>query len=273
MAVVHDPHRPARLAGEERRVGRDHRRVVLLAAERAARLLLDHDDLVGRQVHGPDQRRVHVVGALERAVDLDGAVLARDRDHRLRLDVRLLLVAGPVGALDDEVGGREARVEVAPCDLEPLAGLLRGEGVEDRGQGLRAEGDRIACGPGKGGRGRRDQGDRLGGVPDLVRDECRLVQRQRRDDVLARDVGGGDDHHLRPVEGGVEVDPEQPRVRIGGAHGGAVPRPRHDDVVRVEGSARQLVHALAPEGIDPDRPNPACGVSHDAHAARIAHDR
>ena len=42
------------------------------------------------------QRLVHVVRALEAAVDGDPAVLARQRDHRVVLDVQLLLVADAV---------------------------------------------------------------------------------------------------------------------------------------------------------------------------------
>ena len=40
----------------------------------------------------------------------------RDGDHRVVLDVQLLLVADPVLALEDEVGGGEGRVEVAALD-------------------------------------------------------------------------------------------------------------------------------------------------------------
>ena len=45
VAVVDHPHRPPRPPREERRVEGDHRRVLLLAAEAAARLRLDDLDV------------------------------------------------------------------------------------------------------------------------------------------------------------------------------------------------------------------------------------
>ena len=118
MAVEDHPHRPADPQREQRRVDGEPRGVLLLAAEAAAGLRLDHDD-VARVVEreGPLQRRVDVVGALERADHGHATVVAGHRDHRLGLEVELLLVADPVRALDDEVGLGEARLDVAPRDL------------------------------------------------------------------------------------------------------------------------------------------------------------
>ena len=98
----------------------------------------------------PHQGRVHVVRALQRAVDLDAPVVARDGDHRLRLEVELLLVPRPVGALDHQVGGGEAGLEVALVDLERLAERRRLERVEHRGQRLGPEADGVAGGQGQG---------------------------------------------------------------------------------------------------------------------------
>ncbi len=94
-------------------------RILLLAAEPSTRLGLDDRHPVvahrERSLHG----RVDVVRALERPVDGYAAVVARNRDDCLRLDVQLLLVAEPVGTLDDEVRLRESRLQVAPGDLVP----------------------------------------------------------------------------------------------------------------------------------------------------------
>ena len=47
-------------------------------------------------------------------MDDNAAILAGHRDHRLVLDIQLLLVADPVLALKDQVGAREAGIEIAP---------------------------------------------------------------------------------------------------------------------------------------------------------------
>ena len=81
-------------------------------------------------------RLVDVVGALERAVDGDAAILAGHRDHRVVLDVELLLVADPVLALEDDVGLGEARLEVAPADLVLGEHVIRGlDGSKTGGRG------------------------------------------------------------------------------------------------------------------------------------------
>ena len=124
VAVVDHAHRPLRLERQQRRVDRHDRGVLLLAAEAAAGLGLDHDRLAVGQGQRALERGMDVVGALERAVDGDAAVRARDRDHALVLDVQLLLVADPVGALDDQVGARHARSRRRRC--RPRSGRTRG---------------------------------------------------------------------------------------------------------------------------------------------------
>ncbi len=247
MPVVYHPHRPAGLAGEQGGVDREDRGVLLLAAERAAGLLLDDDDPVAIETERPHQGRVHVVRALQGAVDLDTPVLARDGDHRLRLEVQLLLVPRPVGALDHQVGPGEAGVEVSLVDLERLAEGRGLERVEHRGQRLGPESDGVAGSQGERPPGSRDQCHGFCDVTDLVGDQRRLVVHDQRDHVLARDVRRSDHDDARPVEGRVEVDPQQPRVRLGGTHGQAVPRPRDDEVVREARGARELVAPLPPE--------------------------
>ena len=226
---------------------REDRGVLLLAAERAAGLLLDDDDPIAVQPKCPHQRRVHVVRALERAVDLDAPVVARDGDHRLRFQVELLLVPRAIRALDHQVGPREPGVEVALVDLERLAEVRGLERVEHRGQRLGPEMDGIPGGEGERPVRRGDERHGLCHVSDLLRGKGRLVVHDQGDHVLARDVGCRDDDHARPVEGGVEVDPEQSRVRLRGAHGQAMPRPRDDEVIREPCRARELVAPLSSE--------------------------
>ena len=117
VAVVDHPDRSPGTQREERGVEPDHRRVLLLATEPAAGLGLDDPGLAAIDGEAALERRVDVVRALQRAVDDDPAVLARDRDHRVVLDVQLLLVADAVLALEDEVGGREGRLGIAVTEL------------------------------------------------------------------------------------------------------------------------------------------------------------
>ena len=124
VAVVDHPHRAAALEGQQRRVQGDHRRVLLLPAEAAAGLRLDDLSLSVVEAERPPHRFVDVVGALQRAVYRDAAVLAGDGDHRLVLDVELLLVADPVRPLDDQVGARQRGVHVAGADVEVGEDLL-----------------------------------------------------------------------------------------------------------------------------------------------------
>ena len=94
---------------------------------------------------------------------------------------------------------------------------------------------------------RREQRDGLRLVPDLPadRDEDRLVVRDAHDDVPARDVVRGDDGDPRPVEGRVELDREQARVRHGRADRGAVPGAGEDEVVGVQRLPGELGRTLA----------------------------
>ena len=88
--------------------------------------------------------------------------------------------------------------------------------------------------------GRREQADRLGLVLDLAaeRDEDRLVVLDEADDVVARDVGGGHDHHLDQSKVGS-------RSMLRSRACGSVERivapyqaPGNDEVVGVLGRAR-----------------------------------
>ena len=108
-------------------MARDHRGIFLLAAEPAACLGLHDTNLVVRKAQEHPQRAVNVVGALERAVHGDSAVL-RHRDDAVRFDVELLLEADAIFPLDDDVRLRETAREVSLFDpdlLEAVVGFLR----------------------------------------------------------------------------------------------------------------------------------------------------
>ena len=123
------------------------------------------------------ERRVDVVRALHRAVDGDAAVGAGHGDHRVVLDVQLLLVADAVLALDDEVGRGAAPRRRRRCRSRTSEHVGRLERVEDGRQRLRARADRAACASRSVARsGRGEQRHRLGVVADLVeRTSDRLV--------------------------------------------------------------------------------------------------
>ena len=238
------------LQGQQCRVEGDDARIFLLAAEAATRLGLDHD----RQLVAHVQRALHglvdVVRALERPVDGDAAILAGDGDHRLVLDVELLLVPDAIDALDDELGGLHRFGRVAALDGvvgEFAVGLER---VERRRQPLGSQPDvalRLAQRRPVGG---RDQRAGLGLVADLAahRHEHGLVVVDQADDVLAGDVVGGHDDHALPVERVVELDPQQARVRLGRANRRAEPGAGEHEIVGVLRLAGELGGALTAKG-------------------------
>ncbi len=246
VALVDHAHRFAAAPRQQRRVDGDHGGVLLLATEAAAGLGLDDHGLVAGQRESAFECLVDVVRALERALHRDAAVVARYGDHGLVLDVELFLVADTVGPLDDQVGLGEAGVDVALGKLEVSELLPRFERIEDRRQRLRAEADASSGPAQRGAIGRGDERDRFGVVADLGRDERRLIVRDETDHVLAGDVGGGHDDHLRPVEVRIEVDAEQAGMGLGGADGRAVPGTRDDEVISVFRGAGQFLRAFTP---------------------------
>ena len=134
-AVVDQLDRAARLQRQQRRVAGNDGRVVLLAAEPAARFRLDHAHLVSGEGQELAERLVHVVRALQRAVERDAA-LARHGQHAVRLDVEMFLVAGPVLALDDPIGTPESLVERALLYAHVLENGRRGQRIEHRHGGF-----------------------------------------------------------------------------------------------------------------------------------------
>ena len=123
------------------------------------------------------------------------------------------------------------------------------ERVEDRRERLGPDRDGVPRGAERRPVGRGEERERLGVVLDLAtdRDEDRLVVLDRADDVVARDVGRGDDDDRRPVEGRVEVERDEAGVRVGRADRGPVPGAREDQVVGVLRGAGELGRALAAE--------------------------
>ena len=248
VAVVDHADRLLGLAREEGGMQADDRRELLLATEPAAGLGLDHACRPVVQTQAPLQGGVEVVRALQRARDRDAATIRRDGDHRVVLDVELLLVADAVLALEHDIRAGQGRLHVrAGLDRVLGEGVLGLERVEHAGQ-LRRPRRRPVAGLAQGRLvGRGDERQRLRVVLDLAADghEDRLVGLDRADDVLARDVGGGHDDDLRPVEGGIELEGVEGGVRVGRADRGAVPRPGDDDVVGVQGRAGQLGRSFA----------------------------
>ena len=249
MAVVDHAHRSVDAPGEQGGMDGDERGVLLLAAESAAGLGLDDDGSAAVERECPLERLVHVVRALQRAGHGHAAVLPRDGDHGLVLDVELLLVADPVGALDDDLGLGEAGLQIALGHRVLGEDLGRGQRVEDR---LEPFGPRMDASPRFAQRlavGRRQQRQRFGLMPDdpADGDEDGLVVADEADHVVAGDVLGGHDDDARPVEVGVEVEAVEPGVRIGGADGGAIPGAREDEVVGVHRQTGQLLRPLATE--------------------------
>ena len=118
-SVIHDFDRPSGLERQQRRVSRDHRRVLLLAAESAAGLGLNHANVrIGSQEALEGLH--HIVRTLNRAVDCDAAVLG-DRDDAVRFDVDVLLMPGAIRALDDKVRTAECRLDVAFVDRRVIS--------------------------------------------------------------------------------------------------------------------------------------------------------
>ncbi len=230
----------------------EHRGVLLLAAEPAAGLGLDDLGAVVVEEQRALHRLVDVVRALERAVDRDAAIRPGHGDHRVVLDVELLLVTDPVLALDDEIGAGHGRIDVSGDELVVGEDLLAQERVEDRLQRRRPKADVGASRAQGRPIRRRDEGDRLGLVADLApdRDEDRLIVVDEAHDVRAGDVVGRDDDDRIPGEVVVEVDPVEPSPRLGRADGGPVPRPGEDEVIRVQGDPGELGRTLPAKGRD-----------------------
>ena len=237
-AIVDDLHRPTRLEREERRVPRRDRGELLLAAEAAAGLRLDHSGRV-RRAEERLERLERVEGTLDRAMDRDAAIL-RHRDHPVGLDVDVLLVAGVIRALDHDIRARHRRGGVTLGDRDPLE-LLRGpRGVKERGLLLVLDDHarrmkRLLVRV-------RQQEDRFADVPDLAFDEEGLVMLDEVHDLRARHVAVVHDREA----GGIEVEQDRADAAAGDrrADGATVEHPGEGDVIRVQRGTGGLADAV-----------------------------
>ncbi len=234
-------HRPPALAGQ---VGRDDRVLAHaeLAAEAAAHVVLDDGDVGRRDLEGPGQAVADAVDVLGRVVDDEVVALPRG-DAAVRLGRVVDLEAGPVGALDDDVGLGEAFFDVAPAVLEELVDVglavahLRGGRVagllpiDDGGERLVLDLDQ-----GQGLLGRplvdgRHGRDLLAGVADLAVGELQggldPGHGQRRGEVDRNDFGRGP---RRAQDLADEHAPEPDVVRV--------PGPPRDDLAAVDARRR-----------------------------------
>jgi len=204
--------------------------VVFLAAEAAAGFHLHDAHLVLRQAKQHDQRAVNVVGALQRPVHRDAAIL-RHGQHAVRLDVEVLLVARPVLALEDEIGASETLVEIALRNrdrLEHRGRLCRVEHRQTRpvlDVDLRLQ-QALAILV-------RQQQDRLRHVAHLAIGQARLVVHDERHEVSSRDVPGANDREPGGVE--VEADTFDASAGNGGADRPGVEHSRERQVINVTG--------------------------------------
>ncbi len=248
VTVVGDAHRPAGGARQERRVQGDHARIVLLAAEAAAHRRGLDPHLVGWQAQSVHQRAMHVVGALHRAVDDQGAVVLEPGGHRLALDVDVLLVAGGVAALDHELARRQSGVDVATRLLERAQRRLRLGRLERQHRIGRAIGDLESgqrpprCQPAR----RRHQSHRLADVARLARGQDRPAVIQQHDAVGTGQVPGGDRHGAGR---GQLRSPDEPLDRgagMGTAQRRSVQQAFEPQVVAVDRGADGFGEAVGP---------------------------
>jgi hypothetical protein len=94
---------------------------------------------------------------------------------------------------------------------------------------------------------RGHEGDRFADVPDNALRKDGPVVLDHRDEVLSRDVGGGQHGvHAREVAGREHVEAGDARVRVGRAQDPRHERPRHRHVLDVEGAALHLVEGVGP---------------------------
>src|ERR1035437_9297473 len=197
-------------------MSRDHRRIFLLAAESTAGFRLHHADIWLLAQQAPE-RLVYIEGALHGAMYRNAAILGIG-DHAIRLDVDVLLMSRAVRAFDDQVGGREAGVDVAFVDSERFENDVGVLGIQLRLQSFVLDHDvrgeeRFAILV-------REENDWLREMPNLRLDEERLIVLEQRDDVTTT---GGNVAVVHDREAGrVEIEAD---VRDASARDGRTNRP------------------------------------------------
>jgi hypothetical protein len=212
---------PARHPCRERRDGGPLRRLALLAPEAPAHAagLAGHVGI--RDVEHPRHDVLHLARVLGRGIDVEVAVLARDRERDLALEVEVLLAADAKRAAEPVRRRRDRARRVAASErvvgkhgLAALQRVLHGD--------ARALGFDLHHGELRGAAGdipiRRHHGEhRLAVEADGILDEHRIVPEGGRDVVLARHVGGREhrDDALRGANGG-QVEGDEPPARLRG---------------------------------------------------------
>ena len=217
LALVQDLHRLAAGAGQERRVRRDHVRIVFLAPEAASGHRLSNPNGVIPKLEEMGERLVDVVGTLQRAHDVDALeggsrVQGWRGDDPVGFDVGVLLMAGRVLAFDDHVRLGEPLVDVPVGDLalgkdvqaavRPRVARERFIQVQNRFQDIVRDLDQAGRGPGAGEGGGDHQGHRLANVVDATVGQNRPVVLNQVHGVPRSDIPGGEDFHLRVGHGG-----------------------------------------------------------------------
>ncbi len=263
LPAVGHLHRP--VGAQRQQAGVHVHRQVLAAAERAT----DPGQVQPHQVAGHAQRHADLplvdVQPLGRDVEIDAAVLRRDREPGLRAQERLVLHP------DLEVEGHHDRggcVGIPPAELQmahevarPVHGrrvVVHGPaGVGDGGQDLVVDPDARR----RPARGLRvvssDQRDRLPLVPHEFRGQHRLVGVLETEGVVAGDVVGGEHGgHPRHGERVGDVDAPDPRVRVRAAQGHA---PHHVVVPQVAGVGELAGDLERPVGAQRTVADPARG--------------
>lgn len=245
VAVVDHAHGPVRSPREQRRVAREHRRIILLAAESAAGRRL-HDARPHRiDAEHARQRLLHVVRTLHRALhEGDAARVGGERDDALGLDVHLLLRICAVRAFDHALRSREHAERVALVDRDLLEDARARLHVEHGLELVDARRDRGERGFESLAVRRGDEQQRLAEVLDLSRAQERLIVDDHRDQVLARHVVGTGDHDSREVERARVIEAEQAPARDVRAHCAAEPSSADAQVRDVERATRDLVAPL-----------------------------
>ena len=193
---------------------REHRRVLLLAAEAAAGLRLD-DPTRGRRA--PGRAASAPCGRSTGTASSRGRRSRRRRghgDHRVVLDVQLLLVADAVLALDDEVGAGEA-ASTSPRATSYWAKTELGlEGSKTgRSASVRSVTRRLPRGASRGPARRAAPPARPGGGSRPRPGRGSAGRPDRADDVLARDVVRGHDDDRDQSNAGSSSIAEQRGVR------------------------------------------------------------
>ena len=256
LAGVLQAHRPAGALREQGQVDLD--RQILLAAEAAADQGAAYADLVVRHPDGVGDGP-EVLDDLGRDADVDHVVLVDPREADLRLEKGVLLEWGAPGVLDDDVGLREARVDIALHDPalrddvvgfrdDGCAGLHRLERVVHAGDGFELELDQFHGVVGDVAGLRHDEGKGFAEVPDPLPDQHLLAGIQALLADLARnvgrrgavgEVGGGEDarHAFQGTRPG-DVEAHQPGARDVGAHDSHVEHAGHHVVAGSRGCGR-----------------------------------